>query len=376
MSLLTEALKRILHWKYQQYCFYISNLKKKQSNSSLDIEESFFKFNPGLSIQEIRNITKDLPFQLPPEICELYQWRNGLINGLDCFFDVGRGWPSVTWCGFKSLQAVVNQAMTVLERKSYMAEELGKWGIIPDTWSWQSGLWIFPGDECRDGSVVINKNDLSSLVIFVDYKGGGNTVIAKYASLTSMMLTMADCYEQAFYRDDRGYLSCDEEKARKIWQQYNSERIVERTLKRVEKIESSLPEMNPNTGYEFLQEVGDVLKFSQDSRLIDLLIRVITRPPLNTTYDENLNYLRSMALMFLDSGGIDAVESLILALKHESWQTQYWAAYVLGYLNNTRAVDPLIETLQDSNSEVREMAREALNRLLIAFPEIEDKLSF
>ncbi|MEO1765090.1 MAG: hypothetical protein AAFR83_24800 [Cyanobacteria bacterium J06629_18] len=37
-------------------------------------------FKPGLKPEEIDEITKDLPFNLPQEVYELYQWRNGLLD--------------------------------------------------------------------------------------------------------------------------------------------------------------------------------------------------------------------------------------------------------------------------------------------------------
>lgn len=37
---------------------------------------------PGLKREKIDEITKDLPFKLPEEVYELYQWRNGLSNGI------------------------------------------------------------------------------------------------------------------------------------------------------------------------------------------------------------------------------------------------------------------------------------------------------
>ena len=37
-------------------------------------------FQPGLKPEEIDEITKHLPFRLPEEVYELYQWRNGLLD--------------------------------------------------------------------------------------------------------------------------------------------------------------------------------------------------------------------------------------------------------------------------------------------------------
>ena len=41
-------------------------------------------FQPGLKFEEIDEITKKLPFKLPQEVYELYQWRNGLLDN-NCF---------------------------------------------------------------------------------------------------------------------------------------------------------------------------------------------------------------------------------------------------------------------------------------------------
>lgn len=60
MSALIEALERIrkLHLKHQP----------------LVAEE----LQPGLTRGQIDELVKDLPFSLPEELYELYQWRNGM----------------------------------------------------------------------------------------------------------------------------------------------------------------------------------------------------------------------------------------------------------------------------------------------------------
>jgi hypothetical protein len=380
MSVLTEALDRIFDWKLQQNQFYLANLQKGDSLDRLDEKNKILKLNPGLSSQEIETITKDLPFPLPPEIHELYRWRNGTSTDefkyeVNLFFDVGRGWGSCYGFDFRPLQVIVERFMMQRKINGYILQELEKWGIIPDTMNWHLGLNIFFSYECRDGFVVFDEKDSANLVIFMDYKGGSSDVIAKYSSLTNMMLTIADCYDRAFYRDSNGYLCCDEKKAKEIWQQYNSPQIVQRTLDRFAKVEDLLPKMDMNTGFDFLflEEVGDALRFSHDPKLIELLIRVMTK---SITYDENSDYLRAIASMFIPSGSADAVKPLIVALKHECWLTRYWAACTLGYLNDTRAIDPLIKILRDNNSQVREMAREALDRLIVKYPEISDRIPF
>ncbi len=62
-SELTNALDRILKWIEQYKPWYVNYLQ------------------PGLSRGEIENLVRDLPIQLPEEVYELYQWRNGASEG-------------------------------------------------------------------------------------------------------------------------------------------------------------------------------------------------------------------------------------------------------------------------------------------------------
>ncbi|MEG3975079.1 hypothetical protein QT970_10715 [Microcoleus sp. herbarium8] len=73
MVVLTNALERILKGM-QKYDAPIASL-----------------LQPGLSFWEIEEKVRVLPFRLPQEVYELYQWRNGLIQG-------ARGW-SQGWGG-------------------------------------------------------------------------------------------------------------------------------------------------------------------------------------------------------------------------------------------------------------------------------------
>ena len=66
MSELTDALNQIVSW-----------LEKHPSEkyASADV------LQPGLSYEEIDRRVADLPFKLPEEVYELYQWRNGTCDG-------------------------------------------------------------------------------------------------------------------------------------------------------------------------------------------------------------------------------------------------------------------------------------------------------
>ncbi|QLE44261.1 SMI1/KNR4 family protein [Nostoc sp. C052] len=60
MSQLTDALDIILNWLQQNKPSYAYSLQ------------------PGLAYEEIEEKVKNLPFRLPKEVYELYQWRNGM----------------------------------------------------------------------------------------------------------------------------------------------------------------------------------------------------------------------------------------------------------------------------------------------------------
>ena len=70
----------------------------------------------GLKPEEIDEITKDLPFKLPEELYELYQWRNGLLK------DVGlSSWRlDESFILFYSLQVTIRN----IKKKLYLVSLL------------------------------------------------------------------------------------------------------------------------------------------------------------------------------------------------------------------------------------------------------------
>jgi cell wall assembly regulator SMI1 len=68
MSTLMDTLQRILNWLQANYPEAASSLK------------------PGLSYEEIEVKLADLPFHLPQEVYELYQWRNGMDEEANFFY--------------------------------------------------------------------------------------------------------------------------------------------------------------------------------------------------------------------------------------------------------------------------------------------------
>ncbi len=94
-SELTNALNRILAWTEKNFPHEVQYLQ------------------PGLSKTEIDELAKDIPFPLPPEVYELYQWKNGTRQG-DLSQDTA--WLFQNWT-FRQLQEVAAQYQKYLEEK-------------------------------------------------------------------------------------------------------------------------------------------------------------------------------------------------------------------------------------------------------------------
>ncbi|MEH1820035.1 MAG: SMI1/KNR4 family protein [Nostoc sp.] len=178
MSQLTDALDRILNWLQQNKPSYASSLQ------------------PGLTYEEIEEKVKNLPFRLPREVYELYQWRNGMIDDDSEFFSYYRFIP--------------------LEEALQLEKEISKnFGLsLPFGW-----FPIF--DFENEGFAIIGaeENTESSPVL--------NTYLSddiRYTNLTNMMQCIAECYEiNAYYIDESGHLKQDNKLAKTILQKYEPE---------------------------------------------------------------------------------------------------------------------------------------------------------
>ena len=209
MSNLTEALDRILNWLQRQKREHPQATEEWWIRSPEEKNNAPF-VKPGLSLAEIAEVTKDMQQKFPPEVYQLYQWRNGSYYGnsmfdFDWLFNVDKGWGLYASCGFYPLQ--------ILARGNLR-------------WEKRSILSLFVGQDFIDGYLIWDEDSQSFPIVFMYSKAGSDETIIKYVSLTAMMLTMADCYEQAYYIDADGHLIKDENKVLEIWKKYNSNQIL------------------------------------------------------------------------------------------------------------------------------------------------------
>lgn len=390
-SELTNALNRILKWIEQHKPWYVEYLQ------------------PGLSRAEIEEIVCDLPIQLSSEICELYQWRNGAKKG-----DLGQetAWLFENWT-FKPLREVVTQYQQYLsEKRNWKIHQIN---TIPYFKNFKILSVFYNGGKGQTGSLWVHDNLEFCPVIFEHFEEGDLSIFQKYTSLTSMMLTMAECYEtDAYYIDPEVYggyfISRNSKKAYKIWRKYNSN-IIEfalqslqsaalkgqffvyfsddliefKDLRAVKPLVQGLQILNCQNADQFdlledpfkyfdpKKQIARILGELGDTRAIPALIAVLKDDDCN-----NWNYMTKVcaAKALGQLGNEQATYPLIDALSNLHSEVRQMVVWALGQIQDKRAAKPLINALQDSDSQVREAAREALAQLVSKFSDLGDIIPF
>lgn len=211
MSTLTNALNRIVAcWE--------KNGNEKLVNNLM----------PGLSYAEIERLAQELPIQLPPEVFELYQWRNGSK------YEEGEGW-------YLPLQDAVKFCLNKIQyyepplNEGNMAIICLLFYIFPDSISEQEGYILIP--ESHDACPVIFETMNSE-----------PSITRKYASVTTMMLTIAELMETEIdaYKTEERY---------QIWRKYN-----------ISIIDNALAKLTKNICLQSLVEIAIDLTMFKDSK--------------------------------------------------------------------------------------------------------------
>lgn len=177
-------------------------------------------FQPGLKSEEIDQITKDLPFKLPLEVYELYQWRNGLVDNT-CFEFFGYG--SITG-HFDSLETSIQNIIKIKYGKTYCYfliifwlhhENGGDFFMVP------LGIDLCPvivlyHEEIYNKKIDLqeefkNKQDNQELLKTIKNKNNLLHNRKEYNELKDLIAEIADCAEQAFdsLEGDQNFVSID-----------------------------------------------------------------------------------------------------------------------------------------------------------------------
>lgn len=372
MTLLSEALDRILNWLHAQQRQHpkIHRYRYWREDATILIDARLYpQMRPGLSLSEIAEISKDLPEPLPPEIIELYQWRNGGISDRDLsnwLFNFGEGFGSQCAANLLDLQSAVNSYRAV---RSNLLKDVTVDNLLTNRYH-NNSIELFYAPECVEGYMVMNQNRKSYPIVFWDFKGGGDTVYSKYASLTDMMVTIAECYENACMLDDRGRLIQNNDKIWEIWSKHNACYWIDLSLRNIDLIQNKFSPYicDDRLSLTVISELVDTLKFSQDIRLVKVLSSFLNNSPADPDKDRQLKH---SAAMYLSSvGGSQAVEFLLPILKHNYWENRYLTIVALGQIKDDRSIPALIDCLQDEHESVRKEARMALDRIQVGDGEV------
>lgn len=179
MSALTDALDRILSWL--------------EEHEDLDFAR-FESLQPGLTYEEIEEKVADLlPFRLPKEVYELYQWGNGAWYDEEYW---ARFFHNRT---FLSLESALDMYFDLTEPD----EDADKWKF-PFMWSdsWNTRWFpIFQEQDNRGFYVVVigeeQKETTPILDIFLEDFDDEPFII--FPTVTKMMLAEAELYESSYY---------------------------------------------------------------------------------------------------------------------------------------------------------------------------------
>lgn len=163
MSTLTNALERILNWLQ-------NNLLLEYA--SLEVLE------PGLTYEEIEEMVADLPFRLPQEVYELYQWRNGTCYGEEDFARF------FYYRAFLSLESALEKYEELIEDVAY----------------WESDWFpIFEENDNRGYYFIIGDREVKEISPVFSFDWEEPDIEKIYDSLAEMMLKIADDYDTGAY---------------------------------------------------------------------------------------------------------------------------------------------------------------------------------
>jgi HEAT repeats len=365
VTVLTEALDRILNWLHKQQRQHPELSHRYWCLGAMTpIDNQLYpQLRSGLSRAEIVEISKNLPEPLPPEVIELYQWRNGgqseIVYMSDWLFNFGEGFGQQHAASFLDLQSAISSYRS---KRSNSLQDVTVDNLLTNRYD-NNSIKFFDAMECVEGYMVLNQNRKSYPIVFWDFKGGGDTIYSKYASLSAMMVTIAECYENACTVDDRGRLIENKDKIWEIWRKHNASFWVDLSLRNIDLIQDKLPPYicDEQLFRTVISELADTLRFSQDVRLVEVLSTFLRYSPTDPNYNRQLSH---DAAMYLSSVGVrQSVDFLLPILNENHWKNRYLSIVALGQIKDSRAVPALIDCLQDEHESVRKEAKIALDRI-------------
>lgn len=233
MSSLTDALNKIQVWLQSNYPTIAKSITS------------------GLSLEEIQEITQTLPFTLPNEVYELYQWSRGHTQETQTIythiFEPNEGMALCT------LEAAIEILPTFEDQFEECAVKYAGKPLFPIFQTDASYLCVVGDWEDKKSSPIIFVSDINEIGVI-------------YTSLTDMMQTLAECVEASIvYFDKEGYSHWNTENYAQVYLKHNF-KLLDFSLKKlkqellIRQHDSILREM---TISNFL---GDVYRLDRERR--------------------------------------------------------------------------------------------------------------
>ncbi len=326
MSDLRDSLDKFLAWQERNRPEYASHLQ------------------PGLTEEEIEEKLKHIPFRLPKEVYQLYQWRNG--STFDYF---------LPGAGFIFLP--LERAIEEYELNADIHSTDNEYDEPEEYWNPYYFSIFFEGIE-NFFVIGSDKQQDESPVIYYFIEDGSHDIFC--SSLTKMIQVIAECYDTGAYyiteKAARQRLVEDEIKVAQVLGKYNPE-LLDATLKELKQVQNEL-------SYRKLVSITYRLMWYKDSRTVEPLIDLLQVSKPGEKSVDDIFLVQALAACIL--GRLNdkrAVQPLINVLDSESRMTRLRAAESLGNLGDSKAIEPLINTLQDRDELTQNQAAFSLLKL-------------
>lgn len=187
-------------------------------------------FNPGLTNNQINDYVRELPFKLPNEIYELYQWRNGIADlGFNNYHPlVDFLFPDQLNGEFPTVFHNLKDSIFLYKDLYQVSQELVNPGSNYEFWNQK---W-FPFASFENKRILYIVGDLNPSPVYFHVFGNLDNPTRIYKSISSMISVITECCEQELYQimangddEDDVIVRINEDKLdieKEIYQKYNS----------------------------------------------------------------------------------------------------------------------------------------------------------
>lgn len=184
METLQDALNKILEWLAEHDRPVVALLQD------------------GIDAQEVKAASEGLPLRLPQELVALYGWRNGTRSAEGDILD--------------DLHFMPGYYLLSLE------ESLTHYRAFKDDERWKPNWFPILANGGGDFYAVGCTTGAEERAPVIGFLLDEPEQPIEYASVTSMMLTIAQCYEAgAYFLSEDGYLEVDDEAVVPIGRKFN-----------------------------------------------------------------------------------------------------------------------------------------------------------